>query len=118
MNISTEKTERMACATLKRSLEFDPLHHSPSQRSPKRRRCMPMTLSPTAPPTKQHQTNSSPFGEVAPRLTNGKYFGGRKLGWEKKFVALQDKEIQILNVKSALPSKFASNFDCEWLHIF
>ena len=65
----------MACATLKRSLGFDPLHHSPSQRSPKRRRCMPMTISPTAPPTKQHQTNASPFGEVAPKFTNGEYFG-------------------------------------------
>ena len=70
----------MACATLKRSLEFDPLHHSPSQRSPKRRRCMPMTLSPTAPPTKQHQTNSSPFSEVTPKLTSGEYFEGKRIG--------------------------------------
>ena len=60
----------MACgATLKRSLEFDPLH-SPSQRSPKRRRCIPMTLSPVAPPTKQHQTNPSPFGELASKFTS------------------------------------------------
>ncbi|XP_064595091.1 akirin-2-like [Liolophura sinensis] len=59
----------MACgATLKRSYEFDPLH-SPSQASPKRRRCMPMTLSPSTPPTKQHQ-NPSPFGDVTPKFTS------------------------------------------------
>lgn len=61
----------MACgATLKRSLEFDPLH-SPSQTTPKRRRCMPMTLSPSTPPTKQHQIQPSPFGEVGPKLSSG-----------------------------------------------
>jgi len=62
----------MACGatlSLKRSLEFDPLH-SPSSRSPKRRRCMPMTLSPSAPPTKQHQSNPSPFLEVTPKITS------------------------------------------------
>ncbi|KAK2154662.1 hypothetical protein LSH36_261g02016 [Paralvinella palmiformis] len=59
----------MACGatlSLKRSLEFDPLH-SPSSRSPKRRRCMPMTLSPSA--TKQ-QCNPSPFSDVTPKLTS------------------------------------------------
>lgn len=61
----------MACgATLKRSLEFDPLH-SPGQTTPKRRRCMPMTLSPSTPPTKQHQIQPSPFGEVGPKLSSG-----------------------------------------------
>lgn len=60
----------MACgATLKRSLEFDPLH-SPSARSPKRRRCMPMTLSPAAPPTKQHQLNPSPFADISSKYTS------------------------------------------------
>merc|ERR1711976_445614 len=62
----------MACGatlSLKRSLEFDPLH-SPSTRSPKRRRCMPMTLSPATPPTKAHHTNPSPFSEVTPKLTS------------------------------------------------
>lgn len=58
----------MACATLKRTLEFDPLH-SPSQRSPKRRRCMPITMAQHTPPTKPHQLNPSPFGEVSPKLT-------------------------------------------------
>lgn len=62
----------MACGatlTLKRSLEFDPIH-SPGQATPKRRRCMPMTLSPSTPPTKQHQVNPSPFGEVGQKLTS------------------------------------------------
>ncbi|GFN75459.1 akirin 2 [Plakobranchus ocellatus] len=60
----------MACgATLKRSLEFDPLH-SPSQSTPiKRRRCMPMTMVQTTPPTKIHQLSPSPFAEVSPKLT-------------------------------------------------
>ncbi|CAE1295016.1 Akirin-2,Akirin-1,Uncharacterized protein C1orf108 homolog A,Uncharacterized protein C1orf108 homolog B [Acanthosepion pharaonis] len=59
----------MACgATLKRSLEFDPLH-SPSQNTPKRRRCMPMTLSPSTPPTRPEQTEPSPFDNVLPKLT-------------------------------------------------
>lgn len=56
----------MACATLKRSLDFDPLHTSP--RSPKRRRCIPMTQSPLTPPTKIHQVNPSPFGNVSPKV--------------------------------------------------
>lgn len=62
----------MACGatlSLKRSLEFDPLH-SPSSRSPKRRRCIPMTLSPATPPTKPHHTNPSPFTEFNPKLTS------------------------------------------------
>jgi len=57
----------MACATLKRSLEFDPLH-SPSQRT-KRRRCMPITMSTTPPPTKHHELNPSPFGDISPKLS-------------------------------------------------
>lgn len=65
----------MACgATLKRSLEFDPLH-SPSQNTPKRRRCMPMTLSPSTPPTRPEQTEPSPFDNVLPKLTQGKILG-------------------------------------------
>jgi len=59
----------MACgATLKRSLDFDPLH-SPGSRSPKRRRCLPMNIAQSPPPTKAHQTNPSPFGEVTPALS-------------------------------------------------
>uniref|UniRef100_T1JC90 Akirin n=1 Tax=Strigamia maritima TaxID=126957 RepID=T1JC90_STRMM len=57
----------MACATLKRPLEFDHLH-SPSQRA-KRRRCMPITMSPTSAPTKAHELNPSPFDSVAQKLS-------------------------------------------------
>ena len=65
----------MACGatlSLKRSLEFDPLHSPSHQRSPKRRRCMPMTLSPSTPPVKQQHTNPSPFQDVGPKLSSGK----------------------------------------------
>jgi len=58
----------MACgATLKRSLDFDPLH-SPGQHSPKRRRCIPMNVTPTTPPAKVQR--SSAFGEVSPKLSS------------------------------------------------
>lgn len=62
----------MACGatlSLKRSLEFDPVH-SPGQHSPKRRRCIPMTMSPSTPPTKSHQVNPSPFNDAATKLNN------------------------------------------------
>ncbi|CAH2249399.1 akirin-2 [Pelobates cultripes] len=57
----------MACgATLKRTIDFDPLH-SPAA-SPKRRRCAP--LSPGGPsPQKYLRMEPSPFGEVSSRLT-------------------------------------------------
>ncbi|XP_068135497.1 akirin-2 [Hyperolius riggenbachi] len=57
----------MACgATLKRTIDFDPLH-SPGA-SPKRRRCAP--LSPSGPsPQKYLRMEPSPFGEVSSRLT-------------------------------------------------
>nr|ABA62336.1 protective antigen 4D8 [Haemaphysalis punctata] len=58
----------MACATLKRTHDWDPLH-SPNRRSPKRRRCMPLSVTPT-PPTRAHQINPSPFGDVPPKLTS------------------------------------------------
>ncbi|XP_069017694.1 akirin-2 [Embiotoca jacksoni] len=54
----------MACgATLKRTLDFDPLM---SQASPKRRRCAPI-MSPVS-PQKYLRMEPSPFGEVS-RLT-------------------------------------------------
>ncbi|CAH0386951.1 unnamed protein product [Bemisia tabaci] len=57
----------MACATLKRSLDFDPVHH---QRPTKRQRCVPMCVSPSSsPPTTSQECRSSPFGEVSPKLT-------------------------------------------------
>lgn len=56
----------MACATLKRTLDFDPVHNH--GRPSKRRRCTPMCVSPSS-PSSLHQ---SPFGEVCPKLTPGK----------------------------------------------
>ena len=69
----------MACgATLKRSLEFDPLH-SPSPRSAKRRRCIPMAVSPSTPSSRASGSNSSPFGEVYPKMTGGNCLDRRDL---------------------------------------
>uniref|UniRef100_A0A8W8J5M1 Akirin 2 n=1 Tax=Magallana gigas TaxID=29159 RepID=A0A8W8J5M1_MAGGI len=39
--------------------------HSPSQTTPKRRRCMPMTLSPSTPPTKQKDIPIFTFRQVS-----------------------------------------------------
>lgn len=59
----------MACgATLKRTLDFDPLMNPTS---PKRRRCAPM-MSPVSSPQKYLRMEPSPFGEVSSRLTTGK----------------------------------------------
>ncbi|XP_019953261.1 akirin-2-like [Paralichthys olivaceus] len=56
----------MACgATLKRSLDFDPLM---SPASPKRRRCAAV-MSPVSSPQKYLRMEPSPFGEVSSRLT-------------------------------------------------
>lgn len=58
----------MACgATLKRSLDFDPLMNPAS---PKRRRCAPI-MSPVSSPQKYLRMEPSPFGEVSSRLTAG-----------------------------------------------
>lgn len=58
----------MACgATLKRTLDFDPLM---SPASPKRRRCAPI-MSPVSSPQKYLRMEPSPFGEVSSRLTTG-----------------------------------------------
>ncbi|KAM6915506.1 akirin-2 [Xenentodon cancila] len=56
----------MACgATLKRTLDFDPLM---SQASPKRRRCAPLA-SPVSSPQKYLRLEPSPFGDVSSRLS-------------------------------------------------
>uniref|UniRef100_A0A1A7WWK1 Akirin-2 n=1 Tax=Iconisemion striatum TaxID=60296 RepID=A0A1A7WWK1_9TELE len=56
----------MACgATLKRTMDFDPIM---SQSSPKRRRCAPV-MSPVSSPQKYLRMVPSPFGEVSSRLT-------------------------------------------------
>ncbi|XP_036397885.1 akirin-2-like [Megalops cyprinoides] len=59
----------MACgATLKRTMDFDPLL---SPASPKRRRCTPMSPASmsASPPQKYLRMEPTPFGEVASRLT-------------------------------------------------
>lgn len=58
----------MACATLKRSCEWDPLQ-SPGGRTPKRRRCTPV-MSPSPKIFKSAVETSSPFGDVASKLTS------------------------------------------------
>ncbi|XP_047430308.1 akirin-2 [Mugil cephalus] len=56
----------MACgATLKRTLDFDPIMNTAS---PKRRRCAPI-MSPVSSPQKYLRMEPSPFGEVSSRLT-------------------------------------------------
>lgn len=63
----------MACATLKRSLDFDPVHgHG---RPAKRQRCIPMCVSPSSsPPTTRNESCSpSPFSDICPKLTPGLY---------------------------------------------
>jgi len=56
----------MACLTLKRPLDLDPLH-SPGSRASKRRRCTPVT-SPSVPPTRDDK--ASPFQMMGRRLTS------------------------------------------------
>ncbi|XP_030629037.1 akirin-2-like [Chanos chanos] len=57
----------MACgATLKRTMDFDPLM---SPTSPKRRRCVPVSPSSSQSPRKYLRNEPSPFGEVSYRLT-------------------------------------------------
>ncbi|XP_015926743.1 akirin-2 [Parasteatoda tepidariorum] len=58
----------MACATLKRSCEWDPLQ-SPTGRSPKRRRCAAV-MSPSPKIFKSSSEPQSPFGEVTSKLTS------------------------------------------------
>lgn len=58
----------MACATLKRSLEFDPVHSH--GRPNKRRRCVPMCVSPgNSSPNVTKTQSPSPFGEISQKLT-------------------------------------------------
>ena len=57
----------MACATLKRSYEFDPLLTPQHQPSPKRRRCVPLKPATPSPAV----TTESHFVGAAPRLPHG-----------------------------------------------
>lgn len=72
------KINAMACATLKRTYEFDPLtpQHQPS---PKRRRCTPLKPS-TPPPT---VTTESHFRDVAPRLSQDQVSASIHQEWRR-----------------------------------
>jgi hypothetical protein len=60
----------MACATLKRSLDFDPVHNG---RQTKRRRCSPLCVSPKASPSKPAEEKTpSIFEQGTPALNPGK----------------------------------------------
>lgn len=58
----------MACATLKRSLDFDPVHNNANPR--KRQRCSPMYTS-CSPPGERNENLTSVFAGVCPKLTPG-----------------------------------------------
>ncbi|KFM70861.1 Akirin, partial [Stegodyphus mimosarum] len=87
----------MACATLKRSCEWDPLQ-SPNGRSPKRRRCTPV-MSPSPKVFKSALESPSPFGDVATKLTS-----------EQIAVNLRE-EIKKLHRRKQL--KFDANESCD-----
>ncbi|BES99591.1 unnamed protein product [Nesidiocoris tenuis] len=59
----------MACATLKRSLDFDPVHSH--GRPSKRQRCVPMNVSPSSSPPTTTRTDysPSPFADLCPKMT-------------------------------------------------
>ncbi|XP_076317205.1 akirin-2-like [Tachypleus tridentatus] len=62
----------MACATLKRSSEFDPLLSQNSGRPAKRRRCIPVTVPSAIPSTstRPHEISYSPFEEMSTDLSS------------------------------------------------
>lgn len=69
----------MACATLKRSYEFDPLLTPQHQPSPKRRRCIPLkpSTSPPSVPTESH------FRGAAPRLSQDQVSANIHQEWRR-----------------------------------
>lgn len=72
----------MACATLKRTLDFDPLH-SPGA-SPKRRRCTPL-MSPSTPTSSMPSSCRQPsaFSPVTPRMSPGQLAANICLEWKR-----------------------------------
>lgn len=67
--ILNQKKKVMACgATLKRTMDFDPLM---SPTSPKRRRCVPVSTSSPS-PRKYLRMEPSPFGEFSSTISAGK----------------------------------------------
>lgn len=69
----------MACMTLKRSYEFDPVLSPQHQPSPKRRRCTP--LVPSSSSSSAH--TNSPFYEVTPRLSQEQLSTNIHLEWKR-----------------------------------
>lgn len=60
----------MACATLKRSLDFDPVHNHVNPT--KRQRCAPMVISPSSsPPGSRSENYNSVFAGVCPKMSPG-----------------------------------------------
>lgn len=58
----------MACATLKRSLDFDPVHTHVNPT--KRQRCAPMVISPSSsPPGIRSDSSNSAFSGVCPKMS-------------------------------------------------
>jgi len=69
----------MACATLKRSYEFDPLLSPSFQPTAKRRRCIPISPSSTA----KSPAKDSPFTQVTPKLSTEKLASSIHLEWKR-----------------------------------
>lgn len=92
----------MACgATLKRSLDLDPLL---SPRSPKRRRCMPMIMSPTQKPQNKAP---SPFAEITPKLASDQI--AAKLALEVKRMQRR-RQLMYPNSSSPPPSTSSNSY--------
>ncbi|XP_013777726.1 akirin-2-like isoform X1 [Limulus polyphemus] len=108
----------MACATLKRSNEWDPLSPN-SERQTKRRRCVPVTLSSTIPSTsissttRTGETSPSPLKELSSDMTSGQV--AANICEEKRH--LQDRKqlyISMIEVSSSdstrVPMGISSSF--------
>ncbi|XP_061890905.1 akirin-2-like [Entelurus aequoreus] len=88
----------MACgATLKRTLDFDPLM---KQNSPKRRRCTPVR-SPVSSPQKYLRLEPSPFGQVSSRLTTEQML--QNIKQEYKRLKRRNMESSLQQVDSFAP---------------
>lgn len=62
----------MACATLKRSHDFDPVHNHVNPT--KRQRCAPMVISPSSsPPGSRSDNYNSVFAGVCPKMSPGMF---------------------------------------------
>ncbi|EDO33853.1 predicted protein [Nematostella vectensis] len=96
----------MACATLKRSYEFDPLLSPQHQPSPKRRRCIPMATSSS--PSSSSNTDS-PFLEITPRysqeqLSTNLHMEWKRLQRRKHLKAPSSNSVESMNTYTCSPS--------------